>query len=199
MARAPSAAVMVAAQSVKVTPSADKLTKMRELLAEAREIEMDLAELAERAREKQSRLTVIKTEELTTLFEQTGIDSLGLDAVGNLPAYDAELKEYYHASIPHEQQDAAFRLLHDKDWGDVVKHTVTVTFGLREARAAAKFKVALRKMGVEYDDKQTVPWNTLTALIKAEFKAGRPLKSDEMTTLGATTGTVVNIKKRKVD
>ncbi len=136
----PNAAVLAAAAGVKQTQSPDKLKLLREKIADARALELEIAELSEQMAEKQKKLYQIvgggrEPGELVGLFEELGISSMGLDAKGNLPAYDAEVKAFYSAGIPKDPKLATAALNHiEKVWRmpDLIKTQVSIDFGRGE-------------------------------------------------------------------
>lgn len=177
-------------------PKGDKLDRVRRELASLRDLEIEQTSLGERLKKIGADIKLAKEKTLVDLFDEAGISGLKLDAEGNLPAYEVELGDYYHANIPAEQADAAYDYLRSKKSEDLIKTAFTIEFGLGEARQTERFQRSLDKAGIEYSVKQGVPWNTLTAWFKAEHKK-KPLSAKAMGLLGATVGRVVKVVKQR--
>lgn len=177
--------------------SADKVEVARKKATELRDLEKTKADLEEQVKETNKAIEKIKWQELPDLLLDAKLDSITVAAEGNHPAFVVEVGDHYHANIPAENAGRAYAYLEKQGMEDMIKTTFTVSFGLGEAKDCAKFQKALEKTGEPYEKKQSVPWNTLTAWIKGEFKAGRPLSEKVMGLLGATVKRVANIKTPK--
>jgi hypothetical protein len=177
-------------------PKGDKLDRLRSEIAKLRDLEFESAMLAERQKTIGINVKQIKEKTLVDLFDEAGCSSLGIDADGNLPPYEVEVGEYYHANIPVEQQGPAYEYLKSKKSEDLIKSTYTIEFGLRESKQAERFQRSLDKADIVYSLKQGVPWNTLTAWFKVEHKK-KPLTAKAMALLGATVGRVAKVVKQK--
>lgn len=196
MAKIAADAVLAAIDALPPTQvGADKLTAVREKLAEARDVELEMVVLGERLKQLSEKLKTIRETDLPNMFEAARIDTLGLEPQGNLPGYDAELKPYYHANLKPENMTEAFRQFR---WLEPMqKHTFKVEFGRGEAKLAKKFLNSLKKQRLDYSNSVGVPWNTLTAEIRRRYEDGKPMSPAQLQTLGATVGRVVQLKQRK--
>jgi len=187
-------------------PSLDKLDQCRKKIAEWRDLEYEKAQLEARVKEVNIKIEDLKWHGVVDIFNEAGIDALGVPPAGNMPKFEVELDDYVHANIPRENERPAFAYLVKRGMEDIIKTTFTVSFGLGEGHDCMDFKKKLDQMkvgrgrertAVPYDVKQSVPWNTLTSWIKGEIKARRPLTAKVMGMLGATTGRVAKIKTEK--
>jgi hypothetical protein len=177
-------------------PSEDKLDQLKKGVAKLRDLEFEKTTLSDRLKDVGQDIEHMKSATLVDLFDNAGVNIVGIEADGNLPAYECEIGDYYHANIPDEQQDAAYAHLRKIGQEDLIKTTYTIAFGLREAKAAERFKRSLDKAGIKYSVKSGVPWNTLTAWFKVEHKR-KPLPAKVMDLLGARVGRVVKVVKQK--
>jgi hypothetical protein len=177
-------------------PTGDKLDRVRKALADLRDDEIESAQLAARLNEVKERINTTKNKTLVDVFDEAGITSLALEAEGNLPRYEVEIGDYFHANIPAEKSEEAYAFLRSKKSEDLIKSSYTIEFGLREAKAAERFQRSLDKAGIGYSLKQGVPWNTLTSWFKVEHKK-KPLSAKAMGLLGATVGRVAKVVKQK--
>lgn len=180
--------------------SPDKLEACRVKVAEMRDKQKEVADLAERTKELNKEIAQIRDHDLVGLFDEAKIDRLGLPPEGNQPAYEVELEEYFHANIPKENERGAYEWMKKTKNEDMIKTSYTIEFGLGESKDCTKFEKMLDKYGCGYDKKQGVPWNTLTSFIRGEFRAKRPLTAKVMGLLGAEhfrRAKVVTQKKEK--
>lgn len=177
--------------------AADKVDIARKKTIELRDLEQQRADYEEKLKETNKAIEKIKWQELPDLLSEAKLDSMTVAAEGNMPSFTVQLEDQFHANIPKENEQPAYKWLHKQGMGDMVKTTFTVAFGLGEAKECAAFRKKLDKLGEPYDLKQQVPWNTLTSWIKGEFKDGRPLSERTMGLLGATHRRVATVKKPK--
>lgn len=177
-------------------PTASKLNAASAALAKLRDKEMEVASLQERIAKLSEEIREIKEKTLVDMFDDAGITSLRLPPEGNVPSFEVEITDYYHASIKEENQPKAFAYLEKRGQGDLIKRTYTIPFGLRESQQADKFEKMLEKSKVEFSLKQGVPWTTLTAWLRVEHKK-KPLTPKVLELLGATVGRVAKVKKQK--
>ena len=199
MSKAPSAALARKIKTDKPVVPEDKLELVREQLRRSRDTELEMSELATRLKVKSEEQNKRVFEELPALFQEIGIDRLGIEADGNLPAYDAALSPYYKASIsgewPPERQDAAFDWLEKEGHGDLVKNMFVVQLGRGDEKKALRLRALLEKAGFEFENKRAVPWNTLTSFVKEQVEKHNTTPPLDL--LGATVGKIVKLKPRK--
>lgn len=175
----------------------DKVEAARKKATELRDLEKRKSDLEEALKETNKEIEKIKWQDLPDLLAEAKLESMTVEASGNMPAFTVEVDDHYHANIPKENEGSAFSWLHKQGMGDMVKTTFTVAFGLGESKEMKAFQKKLDKLGEPYETKQSVPWNTLTAWLKGEFKAGRPVTEKVMGMLGASVKRVAVVKKPK--
>jgi hypothetical protein len=199
LSKAPSAATQAMLDELRVDarkPSDDSLAKARDMVRILRDREIDAAELDARLTETKQAILEMKNHTLPDLLDGLGVPSITVAAEGNMPPFTVTIMDRYHANIPDDVEMEAFEYLKDTGNEDLIKTTYTISFGLREGKAAEEFGRSLDKSGVEYSVKCSVPWNTLTAWLKAEHKK-KPLTVKAMQLLGATIGRVAKVVKPK--
>lgn len=181
----------------------DKLDALRAAVRGVRDKRAEIEDLKQRTTNLNLEVITLERETLPALFNSVGVSYIGLDAEGNLPAYDATKGPYYHANIaaewPIEKREEAFQWLVSEGHQDVIKTVITVELGRGERALAKKVEAALKKLHVPYQRSLGVPWNTLTALVKGYYAAGQPLAKDVLDKIGAYVGEVVAVKPRKVE
>jgi hypothetical protein len=182
----------------------DKLDKVRAACAAARDLEMEIQNLKEKLAERNRQLQEVRYKGLPDLFMAAGISRLDLAADGNMPAYEARLNDHYHANIsqnwPIEQQNESLDWLESEGLGDLIKHTVEISFGKNEHSMFEKLMKSLQKMPAlagRVNVTRGVAWNTLTAWLREKYNGGEELGDVELRKLGAVVGKVVHIKPAK--
>ena len=89
-----------------------------------------------------------------------------------------EIKKVYGATIPKDQQEAAFEWLRNNGLGDIIKNDITVTFGRGEDNKAAQYAVLARGQGFEPVQKIGVNPMTLKALVRERLESGLDVPAD---------------------
>lgn len=193
----------LAALAAEEAAPVDRLALVRIKVARVRDLRVELLDLDARQKAANKELDDLRFRELPDLFQEVGVARLGLDPEGNLPAYDAEMKDYFKANIvadwPPEQREAGFAVLEAHSAGDLVKTTITVELGRGEVDLAAGVCRTLDEMGVSYKRAQRVDWNTLTAWLREQVtKYRRQFSAAELDAIGGRVGKVVEAKPRRV-
>jgi hypothetical protein len=178
-------------------PPADKLEVIRDRIRYVRDLELEIAELEVRTKELGRQRKELTFDLLPTMFMELGINSLGIDRQGNLPAYDAKLNDYYHAVIqsnwPPTRRMMALQWIRKHNLADIIKTTVTIELGLGQSKLLKKLMTALKKLHIMPKIEESIPWSTLTATVKERYQRGNPMSDKELDTIGATVTKVVKI------
>jgi hypothetical protein len=184
----------VARAASKVSASSDKLTDIRAQVARARDLQLEIENYDDLIKQTKEELRRVLRDELPEMFSSAGVTTIEIGPEGNHPGFRAELKPYIHANVPADNAEEAYAWLEANGHGDIIKHTVTASFGLGEEERAKSLMLLLDTTEVAYEVKKGVPWNTLTAFIKEQTKAGDT--TIPLGLLGADVGMVVNLKER---
>lgn len=182
----------------------DKLDRLRAACAAARDLDLEIQDLENRASEKRKELLDLRYKRLPDLFMNIGISRIDLEASGNMPAYEAKMSDHYHANIstswPMERQDAGLDWLEAHGQGDLIKRTIEINLGRNEHKVFEQVMKALGKMPKlvgHIQVRRAVAWNTLTAWLKEKYNNREDLGDTDLQTLGATVGKQVSIKPAK--
>lgn len=199
MSKKPNAAMLAAMKADAPKPSEDKLDKIRDVLREMRVREMQNLEAENTLRENSEWLRNKKEKELVDLFDEAGIDRLGLPAEGNFQKYEIELKPYYHANIAEawddDKKSKAYDYLDAQKAGDMIKATYTIAFGMKERKAQKAFEQMLKKAKIQFSSKFGVPWNSLTAWLKDQVENHEKMPNLEV--IGGKVGRQASVVKQK--
>jgi hypothetical protein len=177
-------------------PQQDKLDQLREAAKKLRDHTLRAADLKDQLEKTESEITKLTKVELPALFEMAGVTSIGIEPEGNMPAYVARAKPYYHANIASswepQRREAAFSWLTSNGHGDMIKGIITIEFGLGDHALMQRVENGLLKGGMPYSKEQSVPWSTLTSFVKEQITRNNTIPPLEL--LGATVGRVVKLE-----
>lgn len=197
----PSAELLAAARD-NIIDLGEEVDAARKLLKKQRDFHCEIADLEERTKDLKAKLATLERIDLPAAFEKAKIDSLGLPAEGNLPAYDAKLKPYYKANIAASWEDEkkakAFSYLKHSGNGHLVRTKIGLNFGLGELTKVNKLRQVLRRNGFgDFSEAIDVPWTSLTKFVKDHFEEKGTCPGGSPAVLGVDAGYVVELKQRK--
>lgn len=189
------------ADSKPVTP-ADKLEHIRNVAKAMRDLGQEIEDTEALLSEKKIRMYNLQMKELPDLFDQYNIPSLTIGAEGNNPEVELECKPYYKAVLPKDENDnvlpAGPKWLEKNKHGDLIKRVFVIALPMDSVQATQRLqkfligpKTKKKTTRYQYEVKQTVPWNTLTAFVKEQIEKG---KTVPLEILGATVGKIVRMK-----
>ena len=181
--------------------SEDVLRRLRDKIAEARDLDLQIAEAEERVDELKRRKYAIVghfrvSGQLVEMLQSAGVKNLSIAASGNQPACEARLTTLYHAKLPEDDRRAkAFKKFR---WlSGLAKTSFRVDFGKGQEKMVKKFQSLLKKQKIrDYEVKVGVHSSTLTAEIRRRFTDGQPLAPADMDLLGAAVFPVVELKQQ---
>ena len=171
-------------QSVEQIDSAkrlsDKVLELKDLEDEIANAEESLKKLKEKARQ-------VSSIEIPAMMDDMQITKLKLK-----DGESVEIKKVYGASIPKDQQEAAFTWLRNNGLGDVIKNDITVTFGRGEDNKASDYATLAKGQGYEPIQKVGVHPQTLKGVVRECHETGLEMPSDCFKTY---VGNRTNIKR----
>ena len=145
---------------------ADQVKKLRNL-------EDELKADEELLKNKKRDIKQISGEIIPTLLSEMGLSSLKL-ADGSA----VEVKPYYGASISEKNREAAYNWLRSNNLGDIIKNTITVSFGMNEDNKAAEYANLAQSQGYQPTQKLKVEPMTLKALVRERIEKGVEMPMD---------------------
>lgn len=170
------AALRQAIEDSPHTISADRLKRLRDLVAQTRDLEKRKSDLEEQLKEVSKQLSGeegMYFHKLPDLMSELGVSVMTLEAEGNMPAVEAKAGPFYAANIaagwPEEKRTAAFKWLDKNGHGDLIKTEVSVRFN-REDRGRARAFAKLAKTYGSPEIHEAVAWNTLTAWLREQVE-----------------------------
>ena len=96
----------------------------------------------------------------------------GLSEIKLTDGTTLSVENYYSARITDETRDAAFKWLQENELGDIIKNTVSASFGREENDAAQELMAKLEEEGHDLVQKKWVEPMTLKATVKEQVEKG---------------------------
>ena len=144
----------------------DKVIELKRIEDEIQNAEESISKLKEQAK-------TLSQFEIPKMMEEMHITKLKLK-----DGESVEIKKIYGASIPQENQEAAFTWLRENGLGDIIKNDITVTFGRGEDNKASEYATLAQGQGFEPVQKIGVHPQTLKAVVRERLESGREMPSD---------------------
>ena len=190
-------------QVERQAPSADRLTAIKEKVAELRDLTQTAKDLEERLEQTKAAKLALETTTLPDMLSAVGMDKFGLEAEGNNPAYDLKVEPLVRANIAagweEPKRRAGFAVLEQLGGAALIKTVVAFEFsGQDRAEAKAFVENVFDEFGYEGKEALSANHNSLASWLKAEVQADPPRMptTDQLNAIGAFVGRTVKLKKR---
>lgn len=157
-------------QSVEQIDSAKRLS---DKILELKDFEDEIANAEESLKKLKEKARAISSIEIPAMMDEMQITKLKLK-----DGEAVEIKKVYGASIPKDQQEAAFTWLRNNGLGDIIKNDITVTFGRDEDNKALQYADLAKSNGFEPIQRETVHAVTLKALVRERLENNLEMPSD---------------------
>ena len=157
-------------QSVEQIDSAKRLS---DKVLELKNLEDEIANAEESLKKLKEKAKVVSSVEIPAMMDDMQITKLKLK-----DGEQVEIKKIYGASIPKDQQEAAFTWLRNNGLGDVIKNDITVTFGRGEDNKATAYADLAKGQGFEPVQKIGVNPMTLKALVRERLENGQDIPEE---------------------
>ena len=156
---------------------------------EIAELEAQIAQAEEFLKIAKKDLLKKTDEDLPALMQELGIQSFTLDDGSKI-----DVKPTYGAYIKLDDRRMAFDWLRDNGFDDIIKNTISCTFGRGEDDKANSFKAVAENEGLYPEQKEDIHAQTLKAWVRERVETG---DSFPMELFGAYVGQRAFIKKGK--
>lgn len=136
-----------------------------------------LQKLDDAIKEAEQTLGQLKAEyrELSEVDIPSMLSELGLSEITLKDGNKISTSTYYSARISEDKRDEAFQWLNNNGFGDIVKNTVSVSFGREEDDSAKKLVDNLEDNGYSTAQKKWVEPMTLKAFVREQVEKGSDL------------------------
>ena len=149
------------------------LNTVASLARQIRDQEKSIAELDIQLKEKKKSLLKLTDEDLPSVLAEMGISSFSLDDGSTV-----DVKNTYGASILVDNRPKAYDWLRENGYDDIIKNTVSSSFGRGEDDRANAFTAFAKKEGYFVNQKTEIHPQTLRAFIKERCEAGDDFPMD---------------------
>jgi len=166
-----------------------ELTTVARLAREIRDKEIRIAELEALLKEEKRLMLKLTDEELPNIFSEMGLSKLALDDGSQI-----EVRPTYGASILVDNRPAAYDWLRENGYDDIIKNSVTCSFGRGEDDQASAFASFAEQQGYLPEQKTEIHPQTLRAFVKERCENGDEFP---MELFGAFVGQRATIKRSK--
>jgi hypothetical protein len=157
----------------RVDVTDDDLGRVRKLARDLLNVQATIANLETQLKTQKDAEKQLSEIDIPTAMSEIGLTDFRLDTGERV-----EIKSGVRASIPEKYRDAAFKWLRDNNLGSIIKNKVVAMFGRGEDSAATALVDELKKDGRNVEQDISVPWNTLTAVVKERREQGLPTPDD---------------------
>lgn len=157
---------MLEADAKSIATSSDsQLKAIAELANETFAIETEIEGLEEKIKELKQRRDSILTSALPDIM-----DSVGLRDFSTNEGVKISVEDVAYVGIPKPTENQAFSWLREHDLGDIIKNTITCSFGKGEDKMAVALETRLKDMGFAYERKESIHPQTLKSFGKDQIK-----------------------------
>lgn len=118
----------------------------------------------ERLKEGKKKLAKITSEELPEAMRAAGVKEFTLSNGAEL-----KLDTKIRANITKANEVDAYGWLRENGGADIIRQKFDLSFGANEDAQAEDFAAKLEELGLDYNQKLNVPWNSLDAFIRCEI------------------------------
>ena len=137
----------------------------------------EIQELDDNIKNLEEKLGQVKAKyrELSEVDIPSMLSELGLSEITLKDGNKISTSTYYSARISEDKRDEAFQWLGDNGFGDIIKNTVSVSFGREEDNSAKKLAEELEGNGFSTAQKKWVEPMTLKAFVREQVEKGSDL------------------------
>jgi hypothetical protein len=139
--------------------------------------QLDLEQEIEARQEVLDKLNA-ELQQLGTLTIPDKMKELGLSEFKLANGWKVAVNPFYSASIIKERSPDAIAWLEKNDMGGVVKREINVPIEKGDAKSTKKIEASLKKLGIEFEKKESVHSMTLKSLFRELSEKGKTLPSE---------------------
>ena len=144
----------------------DKCHQLNELQSQLKEKEEAISIIKNKVRDMEERI-------IPEMMQEAGVSKIQLKD-GTV----VEVKPFYAAKIPESRVEEAFSWLRGKGFEDLIKNTVTASFGRCQDNQVSELIGVCEKFGFNYNKKEKVEPMTLKAFVREQVEGGKELPFD---------------------
>ena len=150
----------------KVKSISDKCHQLNELQQQLKEKEEILSKLKFKIKDFEERI-------IPEMMQEAGVSKIKLK-----DGTEVEVKPFYAAKIPESRVEEAFGWLRSEGFEDLIKNTVTASFGRGQDNQVSELISVCEKFGFNYNKKEKVEPMTLKSFVREQVETGKELPFD---------------------
>jgi len=181
-------ALLAAAATV---PDDEKLVQVRDLALAYVRAEATVAAIEERLKKAKEAARDLAERQLPERLQALGLPGVKLPNDAEL-----ELKPFCACTIPEEKRERAYKWLVEIGAGDLIKNEVVASFVRGEEELANGMRALLQRWGFTVEQKKTVHFQTLNAMLRRRLESGEKDAIDP-TAVDVYAGTHAKLKVPK--
>ena len=166
-----------------------RLSDVSELASKIIQAENKVKFLEEELKDTKKQLLELTDQDLPAAMEEINLESFTL-----YDGSEVKITPTYGGTIKVSDRPQAHKWLRNNGYGDLVKNTVSASFGMGEDNVAADFYQSAIEKGLNVDKKEAVHPQTLKSWVKEMTENGSEFPSD---LFGAFIGKKAKIVKGK--
>ena len=177
----------------------DVVKRARMFAIALQELRQELTDLEARAETVKAAINKLEIEDLPAAMDEAGVDSLGVPAHGNYPAFDIEINPVFEggipASWPDDRRQAALEAMESYGYGDLIKVELAVRLPKGQIDVARSIQDVIETdYGYTPEVKQTIHTQTFRGWLRDAYKRGLTIPPLEV--IGGFVGRKAKIKER---
>ena len=145
----------------------DDLTNISELSRKLTAMDEEIERIEEELKLRKENRRKLSEDTLPNALLEKGLSEIKLTDGTTL-----SVTNYYSAKITDETREQAFKWLESNNLGDIIKNTVSASFGRKENDAAQELMAQLAEEGHDLVQKKWVEPMTLKATVKEQVEKG---------------------------
>lgn len=155
------------AKDAEALPSEEKLSRLANLAIEMRKIENEIEATEAKLVELKSNLRKVSEDHIPSLMDEIGISKITL-------SNGLKLSTKFFAS-GKVLDDQVYDWFEKEGFADIVKCVLTVNTRRIEKQDLAPVKAVLREMGLEFGEKDSIHYQTMSSWLRERIEAGMSL------------------------
>ena len=155
------------AKDAEALPSEEKLSRLANLAIEMRKLENEIEEQEVRLVELKANLRKVSEDQIPSLMDEIGISKITL-------SNGLKLSTKFFASGKVLSEDV-YDWFEKEGFADIVKSVLTVNTRRIEKQDLAPIKEAIREAGLEFGEKDSIHYQTMSSWLRERIDAGMSL------------------------
>ena len=146
----------------------DDLSGLSKLIQRQMQLDTMIEDMEQSTKELKKERDILSQETIPTKMQELGINETTMKDGSKIT-----VKEGFHCRIPKDKIEEAHAYLRQEDLGDIIKNTVSTSFGTGEDNMAGDLAGYIQEnYGITPDVKESVHPSTLKATLKKRHEEG---------------------------